>query len=98
MECCGVEGPRDWIRITHSTKLPTTCCTAIPLDGFCTETDSFKFGCFQRFKTQLENNEKIIMWSCIGFASIQVCKNIPIQLLFISKYNLLYSYMYIVSS
>lgn len=77
MECCGVNGPKDWASVMQSNKLPTTCCREIPVDGQCTEIDSYKLGCFKRFETQLEGNEQTIMWSSIGFAVVQVCKIIP---------------------
>ncbi|VVC30578.1 Tetraspanin/Peripherin,Tetraspanin,Tetraspanin, EC2 domain [Cinara cedri] len=70
MECCGVNGPKDWAPVLHN-KLPTTCCREIPVDGHCTIIDSYKLGCFKRFETQLEGNEKTIMWSSIGFALVQ---------------------------
>lgn len=73
IECCGIYGPKDWEPVTHSNKLPTSCCYAIPLDGFCTDIESYKDGCFKKFESILEENSEIIIWTAIGFALIQVC-------------------------
>ncbi|CAI6366944.1 unnamed protein product [Macrosiphum euphorbiae] len=72
IECCGIYGPKDWEPVTHSNKLPTSCCYAIPLDGFCTDIESYKDGCFKKFESILEENSEIIIWTAIGFALIQL--------------------------
>lgn len=71
IECCGIYGPEDWKPVT-ANKLPTSCCYAIPLDGFCTYDESYKDGCFEKFESILQENSKIIIWAAIGFALIQL--------------------------
>uniref|UniRef100_A0A2S2N8D1 Tetraspanin n=1 Tax=Schizaphis graminum TaxID=13262 RepID=A0A2S2N8D1_SCHGA len=71
IECCGIYGPEDWKLVTPN-KLPTSCCYAIPLDGFCTETESYKDGCFKKFESILQENSEIIIWTAIGFALVQL--------------------------
>lgn len=75
MECCGVYGPNDWKNVTNSDKLPTSCCKQFPLNGSCTTDDSFKDGCFNKFTTNLQNNNQLIIWSAVGFGLIQVFRN-----------------------
>lgn len=75
MACCGIYGPKDWKPVTHD-KLPSSCCYAIPVDGFCTEVDSYESGCFEKLETFLEANSQLIIWGAIGFAIIQVCRDI----------------------
>lgn len=73
IECCGIYGSKDWEPVTHSNKLPTSCCRAIPVDGFCTDIDSYKDGCFKKLESILQENSQIIIWAAIGFALVQVC-------------------------
>lgn len=81
MKCCGIYGPKDWI--VHNEKLPSSCCYAIPLDGHCTKDDSYTSGCVGKLDSFLEGNSQLIIWSAIGFALVQVYRNISIK-----KYNL----------
>ncbi|XP_025207696.1 tetraspanin-9-like [Melanaphis sacchari] len=72
VECCGISGPKDWELVTRSGKLPTSCCYAIQIDESCTESNSYTTGCFEKFKDNLQHNNRIILWSAIGFALIQI--------------------------
>lgn len=72
MECCGIDGPSDWRNVTNSDKLPTSCCQQFPLNGYCTETDSFRQGCFEKFTANVRDNNQLIIWSALGFGFIQV--------------------------
>lgn len=72
MECCGIYEPNDWKPITHN-KLPASCCYAFPVNGSCTELDSYKNGCFEKLESYLQENSQIIIWTVIGFALLQVC-------------------------
>jgi len=45
LECCGVNGPNDWINL-NSTNLPASCCPTSH-NSICTETFAFKLGCKQ---------------------------------------------------
>jgi len=71
-ECCGINGQKDWKLVTHSDKLPASCCYAIQIDESCTEINSYTIGCFDKFKTNLQHNNRIIFWSAIGFALLQI--------------------------
>lgn len=75
MACCGIYGPKDWKPVTDG-KLPSSCCYAIPVDGFCTEVDSYESGCFEKLENFLEANSQLIIWTAIGFALIQVYRDI----------------------
>ncbi|XP_015368314.1 PREDICTED: tetraspanin-9-like [Diuraphis noxia] len=72
IECCGIEGPKDWKSVTGTGELPASCCYAIQIDQSCTEINSYTIGCFEKFKTNLQQNSQIIFWSAIGFALIQI--------------------------
>jgi len=73
MHCCGIYGPNDWEPVTHD-KLPTSCCQAFPVNGFCTEVDAYKSGCYKQLKNYLEENSELVIWTAIGFALLQVRK------------------------
>ncbi|KAL4098714.1 hypothetical protein QTP88_023258 [Uroleucon formosanum] len=73
IECCGIDGLKDWKPVTSSGELPTSCCYGIQIGQSCTEINSYTIGCFEKFKTNLQQNNRIIFWSSIGFALIQYC-------------------------
>lgn len=73
IECCGINGPQDWKQITHNNELPSSCCSAIPVGGYCTAIDSYKVGCFVTLEKNLQENSQIIIWTAVGFAIVQVC-------------------------
>ncbi|XP_003244334.1 CD151 antigen-like isoform X1 [Acyrthosiphon pisum] len=72
IECCGIDGPKDWKLVTRSGELPASCCYAVQIDQSCTEINSYKIGCFEKFKTNLQQNNRIIFWSAVGFALVQI--------------------------
>lgn len=86
MECCGINGPEDWKPVMHSDILPKACCRAIPVNGSCTEVDSYKDGCYSKLETSVQENSQLIVWTAVGFALVQVCKilcynfNIPVAI------------------
>lgn len=73
IECCGISGPKDWKSVSRSGKLPASCCYALQIDESCTEINSYTNGCYDEFKNSLQHNNRIIFWSALGFALIQVC-------------------------
>lgn len=75
MHCCGIKGPDDWKKITHSEDLPSHCCYAIPVNGTCTKVDAYLDGCFNILETNLQQNSKLIIWTAVGFGLVQVCIN-----------------------
>ncbi|KAE9531656.1 hypothetical protein AGLY_010862 [Aphis glycines] len=72
IECCGINGPKDWKSVSHSGKLPASCCYALQIDESCTEINSYTNGCYDEFKNSLQHNNQIIFWSALGFALIQI--------------------------
>ncbi|XP_022162248.1 tetraspanin-6-like [Myzus persicae] len=72
IECCGIEGPKDWKLVSLSGGLPASCCYAVQIDQSCTEINSYTIGCFQKFKTNLQQNSRIIFWFAVGFALVQI--------------------------
>lgn len=93
MECCGLTGPNDWKPIMHTDELPKSCCYAFPSDKYCTKDDSYQNGCFTTFKSTVQENNNLIMWSVIGFTLTQVCNlNILIENI-INFYRLLSLYV-----
>jgi len=73
IECCGIDGPEDWKLVTRGGELPSSCCYAVQIDQSCTENNSYTIGCFEKFKTNLQENSQIIFWCAIGFTLVQVC-------------------------
>ncbi|XP_026813928.1 tetraspanin-9-like [Rhopalosiphum maidis] len=71
-ECCGINGQKDWELVTRSGKLPASCCYAIQIDESCTYINSYTIGCFDKFKTNLQHNNRLIFWFAIGFAMLQI--------------------------
>lgn len=74
MECCGIYGPKDWKLVMHNDNLPKACCRAIPVNGSCTVVDSYNEGCFSKFKTSVQENSQLLIWTATGFALVQVCR------------------------
>ncbi|XP_050054458.1 tetraspanin-4-like [Aphis gossypii] len=72
IECCGISGPKDWKSVSRSGKLPASCCYALQIDESCTEINSYTNGCYDEFKNSLQHNNRIIFWSALGFALIQI--------------------------
>lgn len=72
IECCGISGPKDWKSVSRSGKLPASCCYALQIDESCTEINSYTNGCYEEFKNNLQHNNRIIFWSAVGFALIQI--------------------------
>lgn len=79
MECCGVDGPKDWT----TGQRPLTCChkereNAPPPEGFhCNSAEPgepilYSIGCFDRLKMKANSNAKILIGVGIGVAFIEV--------------------------
>lgn len=74
LECCGVDGPRDWV---FGSYYPDSCCKqseAISPDNLCGPSQDFVYqeGCFEKLSTRLREGSLIIMGVGIGIAIIQV--------------------------
>ncbi|KAJ8978669.1 hypothetical protein NQ317_019105 [Molorchus minor] len=73
LECCGLEGPGDWQKITRNDSLPHTCCPNTK-PGDCTIKNSNKYtaSCFDKLKAVFEKYGSIIGGVGIGIAASQL--------------------------
>ncbi|CAG9819246.1 unnamed protein product [Phaedon cochleariae] len=73
-ECCGMNGPTDWQKITRNDSLPHTCCPNTQDDGSCTlkTPNVYTASCFEKLKAVFNKYGAIIGGVGIGVAISQL--------------------------
>ncbi|XP_074029720.1 CD63 antigen [Leptinotarsa decemlineata] len=73
-ECCGMNGPTDWYRVTGNDSLPHTCCPDTQDDGSCTMKTSnhYTASCIDKLKFAFKKYGAIIGGVGIGIAALQL--------------------------
>lgn len=74
LECCGMQGPSDWYRVTKNDSLPHTCCPDTQNDGSCSIKSANKYNssCFEKLEAVFVQYGSIIGGIGIGIAISQV--------------------------
>ncbi|KAJ8913858.1 hypothetical protein NQ315_003767, partial [Exocentrus adspersus] len=78
--CCGVEGPSDWKTRGQQQVIPLSCChaheeTGNEIDNDCVNNGvgkySYKIGCYEKLKLQINSNATVLIGVGIGIAFIE---------------------------
>ncbi|KAL1489345.1 hypothetical protein ABEB36_014258 [Hypothenemus hampei] len=80
-KCCGIEKPNDWN--IPPAPWPDSCCwdgpaekDVVKADNYCETKQLGNFvystGCFQKLKTKIESNTKVLIGVGIGIAFVEV--------------------------
>ncbi|XP_046619431.1 CD63 antigen-like isoform X1 [Neodiprion virginianus] len=74
LDCCGMDGPKDWEKVFKTTDLPETCCTELDMDKKCDENliEIRHEGCSMKLQNAIEDNAVIIGGVGIGIALVQL--------------------------
>lgn len=70
--CCGIYGPEDWEELYNNDTLPNSCCTVLNEFYECTYTYAFKEGCLTALTQFVESSIRILTFSLIFVAVVQV--------------------------
>ncbi|KAK7864771.1 hypothetical protein R5R35_012267 [Gryllus longicercus] len=70
LECCGVDGPRDWS--VKRIPLPSSCCKHLDAEKMCKLSNSYSIGCSSALKDKIEHFALIIGGVAIGIAFVQL--------------------------
>lgn len=68
-DCCGINGPKDWIN--NNKSIPASCCKQTPTLN-CNSTSAIQTGCLTKFSNFVEDKIYIIGAVGIAFAFIQL--------------------------
>ncbi|XP_060529013.1 CD63 antigen-like [Cylas formicarius] len=74
LKCCGMNGPKDWQKVTREKILPYTCCPDKKDDGSCTldSPDYYKDSCVTKLKEYLVMYASVIGAVGLGIAGGQM--------------------------
>lgn len=72
-ECCGVNGPSDWMYTSDNVfELPMSCCLIQGFDALCTEKESYQIGCQSAIVDYLQLSLDKITQVYVGTILVQV--------------------------
>ncbi|CAF1336966.1 unnamed protein product [Rotaria magnacalcarata] len=73
--CCGIHGSSDFHDNTdykiYGNRLPSSCCNILS-NGICTESDSYRLGCFQIINDNIQLYSKLIVTVGVGIALLEL--------------------------
>lgn len=73
LECCGINGPKDWVKIYVNTTVPSTCCHLLPEKvKQCTSAYASQEGCYPKLLKFLDNKSLLLGGVGIGIALVQL--------------------------
>lgn len=81
LQCCGVNGPADWVDHSKNRTLRSSCCRPeqiLPEDNDCRlspplfKDKYFQDGCVMKLKDKVDNHAKSLIGVGIGIAFIQL--------------------------
>lgn len=91
LNCCGVNGPSDWMRVYQNGSLPRDCCTVMPLDmKECTVMYAQPNGCLPELLQLLQTKPLVIGGIAVGVALLQLlamCFSCCLSRSFCHKYD-----------
>jgi len=70
LQCCGVDGPRDWI---NQIPFPLSCCDDTQL-SICQLSNAYKEGCFSKLEMRIQNSATVLIGVGIGIAFVEASK------------------------
>lgn len=71
-QCCGIEKAEEWPNILHTSSLPHSCCSELPIDRTCTLKDASKRGCLTLFEEFLKSKTLVLAAVASGIGVIQL--------------------------
>lgn len=79
LQCCGVDGPRDWVsgysitnRAGSQGSFPTSCCN--DTQTICQTYNAYQEGCFSKLEMRVQNGATVLIGVGIGIAFVEASK------------------------
>lgn len=78
LECCGVDGPRDWAQVFTENQVPASCCRGAPdnVNALCRNTFDdrivYQIGCYAKLQQSVRIHSNWIIGLGLGLVLIEV--------------------------
>jgi CD63 antigen len=73
MECCGINGPKDWEPIYNNETVPRSCCPNLSTqETQCTQSRAYDKGCMPKLLSFLDSKSLILAAVGLGIALAQL--------------------------
>ncbi|XP_077267954.1 CD63 antigen-like [Temnothorax americanus] len=71
LQCCGVDGPRDWVQTPTIGQIPPSCC-ADDMQKMCQISNAYNEGCFSKLEMRVQKGATVMIGVGIGIAFVEI--------------------------